>query len=389
MARLPVIPFAAAFAGLALGWWAGTTRSQRATIAAPATAWRHCPMHAWVKSDGPGVCTVCEMDLVPMNAPGNAAVTAVVLSPESIRATGIRTAAVEPAPLARSLRFTGRFEEDMTTHAVISAPVEGRIDGLGLVHSNGKVVQRQPLATIFSRTLLTAAKEYKDALGRDEAGVTSARQKLERYGLVWEQIKTIPLRQEDDPYFGILSPRTGTVVKSYVVEGQAVRDGDKLFEIADIAKLWFIFPAFAQDLPWLEVGQIVEIVPGSAPDLKVKARINSIGRQFDEMTHTVPVRVELENPTGRLGLNSDGVATVNFTAPAVLAVPRAAVLWPGAGPRVYVEKSAGTYELRPLQLGRSGDAAWEVLGGVSEGEKVVWDAAMLIDSQAQLNAAAK
>jgi Cu(I)/Ag(I) efflux system membrane fusion protein len=370
---------------LAFGWFGGTARPHRAAVGEYAISSRQCPMHPWVKTESPGTCTVCGMDLVPEKSEESASVNAVMLSPESVRASGVRTAAAARAPLVRTLRFSGKFEEDMTTHAVISAPVEGRIDGLGLVHGNGRVVQRQPLANMFSRTLLATAKEYKDALNHDEAAAATARRKLEHYGLVWEQIKSIPLRQDDDLYFGILSPRTGSVVKSHVVEGQSVRAGDKLFEITDLSKLWFTFPAFAQDLPFLEVGQVVDIEAADVPGRKIKARISAIGRQLDEATHTAHVRVELENPTGRLRLNADGTAKVNLSAPEVLAVPRAAVLWPGAGPRVYVEKQPGLYEPRALQLGRAGDAVWEVLAGLSEGERVVTSAGMLIDGQAQLD----
>ena len=71
---------------------------------------------------------------------------AVMLSPASVRASGVQTTVVQRSPLRRTLRIAGTFEEDASTHAVISAPVEGRIDGLGLVHDNGKVTQRQPLA---------------------------------------------------------------------------------------------------------------------------------------------------------------------------------------------------------------------------------------------------
>jgi len=314
---------------------------------------------------------------------------AVLLSPESVRAIGVQTVPVQRAPLRRTLRVAGNFEEDASTHALISAPVEGRIDGLGLVHGNGRVVQRQPLATIYSRTLLSAARKYKEALNRDEAAALAAKRELEHCGLVWEQIKTIPLRQENDIYFGILSPRTGYVVESFVHEGQYVLEGDKLFEITDPAKLWFMFPAFEQDLPLLEVGQIVEIETPGLPGEKIKAPIAAIGRQLEEGAHSVRVRVEVEDRKSRIPRHASGTGLVNLEASEVLAVPRAAVLWPGGNPRVYVELHAGVYEPRAVKLGRVGDDAWEVLSGLSEGDGVVTSAGMLIDGQAQLSAAAQ
>jgi Cu(I)/Ag(I) efflux system membrane fusion protein len=72
----------------------------------------------------------------------------------------------------------------------------------------------------------------------------------------------------------------------------------------------------------------------------------------------------------------------------VLAVPRSAVLSPGAAPVLYVDKGGGAYEQRRLRLGRTGDDEYEVLEGVAEGEHVVTQGGMLIDAQAQLNASA-
>ncbi len=376
----------AALVALALGWF-GAVKRERAGQSAGAPM--QCPMHPWIQSVGAGKCTICGMDLVPMHGAAHASTTAVLLSPESVRASGVRTAEVRRAVLVRTLRLAGKFEEDATTHAVISAPVAGRIDGLGLVHDNGKVVQRQPLATMFSPTLLAAAKQYKDALNHDETAAAAARKKLEEYGLVEEQINAIPQRQEDDPYFGILSPRTGSVLKSYVHEGQYVRAGEPLFEITDPTKLWFMFPVFEQDLPMVAAGQVIDLETTQVPAQKFQARITAVDRQLDETTRTAHVRVELENPKSRFRLHADGIATVTAPPAEVLAVPRAAVLWPGAGPRVYVETQPGAYEPRAVQLGRAGDDEWEVLAGLKEGERVVTQAAMLIDGQAQLSATAQ
>jgi Cu(I)/Ag(I) efflux system membrane fusion protein len=147
-----------------------------------------------------------------------------------------------------------------------------------------------------------------------------------------------------------------------------------------------MFPAYAQDLPLLEVGQIVEIAPTALPGEKFKALISFIGQTQDEMTHAVHVRVEVANPKGRLQLDGDATGVVHLQAPEVLTVPRTAVLWPGDAPRVYVEKEKGIYEPRIVQLGRAGDTDWEVLAGLNEGERIVTSGGMLIDGQAQLDA---
>ena len=347
------------------------------------------PMHPWVKSDKPGQCTVCGMDLVPIYEGGrnfdHAAGDIVMLPAGSPNVIGVQTAEVKKQPLARTLRVAGMIGEDESRHGVISAPVEGRIDGLAMSCEGDKVTRRQPLATMFSRTLLSAANDYKLALEQGGAALEQAKRRLEQCGLVWEQIKAIPTRQPDDLYFGILAPLTGTIVKSYVSEGQYVKEGDKLFEIADFTKMWFMFTAYEQDLPLIQVGQIVDIQTPSLPGQILKARVSFISPNLDEVTRSTKVRVVLENPEHRIKNNTFAEGVIEIKLPEVLTVARTAVLWPGKTPCVYVEKQIGVYEQRQVRLGRSGDAGWEVLEGLKEGERVVTSGNMLIDGQAQIN----
>ena len=347
------------------------------------------PMHPWVKSDKPGQCTVCGMDLVPIYEGGKnfdqAASNIVMLPAGSPNVIGVQTAEVKKQRLVRTLRVAGMIGEDESRHGIICAPVEGRIDGLAMSCEGDKVTRRQPLATMFSRTLLSAANDYKLALDQGGAPLEQARRRLEQYGLVWEQINAIPTRQPDDLYFGILAPLTGTIVKSYVSEGQYVKEGEKLFEIADFTKMWFVFPAFEPDLPFIQVGQVVSLHAPSLAGQILKARVSFISPNLDDATRSARVRVVIENPERRIKNNTFAEGAIELEAPEVLAVARTAVLWPGKTPCVYVEKQPGVYEQRSVKLGRSGDEDWEVLDGLKEGERVVTSGNMLIDGQAQLN----
>ena len=347
------------------------------------------PMHPWVKSDKPGQCTVCGMDLVPVYQGGESLgkmVPDIVMLPQgSPNVIGVQTAEVKMQRLARTLRVAGMIGEDESRHGVISAPVEGRIDGLAMNHEGQPISRRQPIATIFSRTLLGAANDYKLALDQGGPALEQAKRRLEQYGLVWEQIQTIPQRQPDDLYFGVLSPLTGTIVKSYVSEGQTVKEGERLFEIADFTRMWCMFTVYEQDLPLVHERQVVTVRVPSLPGENIKARVGFISPNLDEATRSARVRVVLENPERRLKNKTFAEGIIELDAPEVLAIPRSAVLWTGSAPRVYVEHAPGAYERRAVKLGRSGDACWEILDGLKEGERVVLSGNMLIDGQAQLD----
>ena len=388
---MKVSPIAIAVLAAAAGWYAARLPASRHADAAPAPRKILCyqsPMHPWVKSDKPGQCTICGMELAPVYESGknfdNASADIVMLQPGSPNVLGVQTTVVKKQPLARTLRVAGMIGEDESRHGVISAPVEGRIDGLAMNHDGQPVARRQPIATIFSRTLLDAADDYRLALAQGGTALDRAKRRLEQYGLVHEQIQTIPQRQPDDLYFGILSPLTGTIVKSYVSEGQYVREGDKLFEIADFTRMWCMFTVYERDLPLVHERQIVKVRVDSLPGEEINARIGFISPNLNDATRSAHVRVVLENPERRLKNRTYAEGIIALDAPEVLAIPRSAVLWPGGVPRVYVERAVGAYERREVRLGHSGDDCWEILGGLSEGERVVTSGNMLIDGQAQL-----
>ncbi len=347
-----------------------------------------CPMHPWVKAAQIADCTICGMKLVAQGATGSQSEAprgSVMLPRGSARVMGLTTATVTNRPLQRTLRVTGMIGEDMSRHGVISAPVEGRIDGLAMSCEGERITRRQPLVTLFSRTLLAAANDYRQALTNGGPTQETTHRALLQFGLVHEQILTIPTRQPDDAYFGLLATLSGTIVKSYVAEGQYVKAGEKLFEIADFTKMWFMFPVYEQDLSWVRVGQTVRLTSPSLPGESFSALITFISPNLDETTRSAQVRVVLENPERRLKNNTLAAGVVELEAPIVLAVPRSAVLWSGSPPRVFVATAPGVYEPRAVRLGRTGDTDWEVLAGLAPGEEVVLAGNLLLDSQAQMD----
>ena len=69
------------------------------------------PMHPWVKSDKPGKCTVCGMDLVPVyeSADGTNSAFGLKLNPDSVTVLNVQTAEVERRPIRHTLRVAGRI----------------------------------------------------------------------------------------------------------------------------------------------------------------------------------------------------------------------------------------------------------------------------------------
>ncbi len=418
-ARIPLALLATAALAAAGGWYAahrfggapGRAVAHQADSSGRKVLYYQSAMHPWVKADKPGKCTVCGMDLVPIYEGQKAYELAggtVSLGTNSIEAMHVQTTEVSKRPLVRTLRVAGTIDDNDAKHRRLSAYVEGRIEGLHVNFIGAEVKEGEPLATFYSPMLLNAEREYALLLRQSQAAHTyaltaehkrllaAAEQRLTRYGLTPAQIAKLPFKAETNHLSEILAPMSGTVVTREIYEGQFVKEGDKLFELADFFTMWFQFDLYERDFSWVRVGQEVEITVPSAPGKKFVAAIAFMDPNLNDMTRSARVRVELQNPLltvqGRarreLLHKTYAEAVVKLDTPEVLALPRSAVLHTGERAVVYVDKGAGAYEQRRVKLGRAGDEHWEILDGVGPGERVVTTGNLLIDGQAQLNSQA-
>jgi Cu(I)/Ag(I) efflux system membrane fusion protein len=355
-----------------------------------------CSMHPWIKSDHPGKCTICGMELVAADANAPTPPGVVALNPSQITTIGVATTRVSRQPLARTLRVAGRIDDDDTRHRILAARVPGRIEKLFVTFPGERVEAGAPLAILYSAEVLTAQRVYVERLKSGE-GATSvaersaARERLLELGLTEGDIKHLEETLQPNALLTVRSPMSGTVVTKLVYEGQYVQTSDRLFEIGDFSRMWFVFDAYEQDLPWLRVGQTVNITTRAFPGEVITAPIDFIDPNFNETTRTTKVRAIIPNPHSGVGGESHTLphrvlaeGHVEVDASTVLAAPRSAVLDTGTGPVAYVDLGDHRFEQRKLRLGRSGDSLVEILGGLNEGDLVVTNGALLIDAQAQL-----
>jgi Cu(I)/Ag(I) efflux system membrane fusion protein len=349
-----------------------------------------CAMHPWIKSDKPGRCTICGMELTLAGSTGNDVGDVVSLSKTAVRVLNVQTTEVKTQALTKTLTVAGTIDDDDSKHRILSAYLPGRIEKLHVSYVGAEVKAGEPLAEFYSPMLLQAEREYRTVAGSTNSDLRSAvTLRLRQMGLTPEQIEKLPTKPANALTSQILAPQSGTVTDKKVYAGQYVQEGETLFEIADFSTMWFMFRAYEQDLPWIQIGQKVDVSTPSLPGKVVTGTIKFIDPNLDEATRAAKVRVELENPLvegRRLFAHrpyADGV--VHLQVPEALAIPRSAIIQTGPEAVAFVDEGGGGYARRVLQLGRRGDALVEILSGVKAGDKVVVNGNLLIDGQAEMN----
>jgi membrane fusion protein, copper/silver efflux system len=385
--------------GIAVGRWSHERTSMTGGTGRTILYYQS-PMHPWIRSDHPGKCTVCGMDLVPIYEGARAIDSHLtVLGSNAVTVSGLAVEVAGRGTLHRRVHFIGVLDDDDTRHEVISATAGGRIDWLADNFEGAEFRKGQALVRLYSPALLAGIREYL-GLHREGEGANGSKGlqegallRLRQMGLSAEQISRLPSTYSPTNLdVELLAPRDGTVIKRLAYPGQYVREGDPLFEIGDFGVLWLKFDAYERDLPSIQVGHEVAFTVTGHPGLRFTNAIVFIDPNIDPMSRTAKVRALVPNPletvagTLRRRFAHRSAAEVDLTLefPETVTVPRSAVLNPGGKPRVFIERAPGNFEARWVRLGQRGDDQWEVLEGVTAGERVVVQGAILLDSQSQL-----
>jgi Cu(I)/Ag(I) efflux system membrane fusion protein len=313
--------------GLVAGYWDNITnyydRWRRPVLLAAAEGQEqveyYCPMHPSVVRSAPGNCPICGMPLSQRAKTGPQALpegvlARVELTPQKVEMGRIATTPIGYQLLSREIRTVGIVDYDETRRAFIAARIKGRIDQLMVNFVGQRVQQGDPLASVYSPDLLVAQRELieaSDSLKRHprpaggppsgaETLVAGARQKLSLWGITDAQIDEIVTRGTPQTLLTIYSPITGIVTEKNVLEGRYVNEGDNLYTIADLSRVWMQAKLFDDQMAGVEVGQAVEVTFSAYPGHIFAGRIAFIAYTVDPATRTVAARIEVANPEYQL-----------------------------------------------------------------------------------------
>jgi len=307
-----------------------------------------CPMHPFIISDKPGNCPICGMKLVRIDrnaatsmVPGHSDLT---ITPEQRRLIGVKTTTVEEKPLSVT------------------------------VHAAGHVA--------YNPDIYNALAEYREAFGefkqtrkssnqivRDRASdvLRLAELKLRLAGFSKEQMEQIQFASGGNQYFssGIFIP-----------ENLALHEG----------AIWVNADIYEPDSELVQPGLKSRLIVPALPGKEFEGEIKTVDPVLNAMTRIVRARIEIMNaPELKSGMSVDVYMEVSKGTK--LAVPEDSVLNSGEKQLVFVDHGNGNIEPREVKTGFQGDHFYEVISGLSAGEKVISSATFLIDSESRLRSA--
>jgi len=324
----------------------------------------------------------------------------------------VQIVAAQKGPLARKLRLSGAVAfnafETTPVFAAIGGPVHEILVAPGqFVHSG------QPLLTVTSPDYSAARSAYIKALDTSaladklyarandlyahgaiaeadlqqaESNRTQAHADVESTA---DALRALGLKDPDavvkNPLpstaeIPVPAPVAGEIVERLVGPGQLLQGGaTQCFTISDTSTVWVLVNVFQSDLPYVRVGNTVDISTDTYPGV-FHGKISYVAPALDPTTRTLQARIVTQNPDRKLKRDMYVTATVDAgSIPDAITVPNAAVLRDTENqPFVYVLTNGNQFARRGVALGLSNAGRTQVTSGLKEGEQVVGDGSLFL-----------
>ena len=323
------------------------------------------------------------------------------ISTEKIQKLGVRTEPAAMRLLGKTVRAAGRIEPDERRVFAVNAKFEGYVERLHVNATGQPVAKGQPLFEAYSPELVSAQREYaiavqgieamKDAGADAQASMRqladSSLARLRNWDLSPSQVTALMKSGQPQRTISFPSPVSGIVSEKKALQGMRFMPGEMLYQVTDLSSVWVIADVSEQDIGLVKSGAKARVTTTAYPNEAYDGRIAYIYPTLKPETRSIPVRVEMVNPGGKLkpAMFTQVELSVGGKSP-VLTVPDSAVIDTGTRRIVFVQVKEGRFEPREVGIGGRGENHVEILKGVKNGEQVVVAANFLIDAESNLKA---
>ena len=256
----------------------------------PASAQEHADQGAVTQ----GTTTV---DQVEEEAP------TITLSDDKLQLIGVRTEAAVFHKLDKQIRTVGKVEVNETRLAFVNTKIAGWVKKLYVNFTGDRVVEGQPLLSIYSPDLVTAQEEYllalrsrprfPEALRRSGSPAIVDRFREARL-ILWDiteaRSRRSKRRGSQDRYDHQCAAQRHRA-RQDGARRSLYHAGMNLYKIADLSPVWIMADVYEYEVPLVKLGQRARVtLPYSSGEV-LHATVNFIYPVLDPLTRTVKVRI--------------------------------------------------------------------------------------------------
>jgi RND family efflux transporter MFP subunit len=373
-------------------WWRLRNRSTMSTAPTPM-------MINPKASDMPAMPAAGTSEAPPAETP----VAPIQLSPQRMQNIGVTIGTAESKPVNDEIRFYGNVQANERRLAYVQTRFAGWIRQVYADATGDFVRKGQPLLTIYSPDLVTSEREYllakKNAAALQQSSVSgvadgaaslidASKARLQQWEIPESELEKLDDTGDVITNLTFNSPVSGYIMEKNALPNMYVQPETKLYTVADLSEVWVYAQIFQNDAGKIKPGDPAQVTLDAYPGKVFTGRVDYLLPQLDMATRTLPVRLVFPNPGLELRPGMYVNVSVKLPMGKQVVVPDAAVFHSGTRNLVFVYSGDGNIEPREILVGtRVGDQI-VISKGLKAGEQIVTSANFLIDSEAQLQAAA-
>lgn len=370
-----------------------------------------CPMHPQIQQPHPGVCPICNMDLVlkgsgeTMEGIGeseevNEQLGEIRLSPSEMVIANVQTIRAEFSDFDFSIFANGVIKARDDAYRQISSPVAGKIMRQFIEYEGQSVTKGQRAFEIYSPELVATQNEYllayKNMLAvknspyprvyqNAQSILEATKQRLKLWFVSDQQIEELEISGEVKNTLTYYAEYSGVVTKKYVNEGSWVTEGTTIADVVNLGSVWVIASIYENEISRIRIGQYVSIILSGYPDQPVSGRIDYINPFLNTETRSAEIRITSSNPGSimkpgmfvKVEIQSDRTSRY-------IVVPRNAVLRTGKEDIVYIKKGNTVFAPIRVVIGGEREGLYLITKGLNEGDIIVSSAGFLLDSESRI-----
>jgi len=320
---------------------------------------------------------------------------AAIAAPEKI--IQVETETIIPNDLTEYFTLPGNLEawEDLKLSAEIAGPVRQI-----LVAEGDRVKAGQPLLEIDSDSIQSRYEQ-------DLENYQVIKRKQERYQQLFKE-GLVSQQELDELQNGLTAagaglrntklslkkskptaPVAGIVDHLFIDRGEFIDIGKPILRLVQVEKLKVIADVPEKDVPFLKIGQPVEIIPAIVNDRRdylIEGTIEHIAYAADELTRTYRTKIVIDNSSGLL--RPGMIVRTRFVRqqlPQVISAPLYSVLDRNAEKLVFVEED-GIARKVTVKTGSSVGQRVVIAAGLKANQKLIVKGQQLLFDGARVNA---
>lgn len=216
----------------------------------------------------------------------------------------------------------------------------------------------------------TALSQAKAAVAQSETSRGQALARLDLLGLKPGQTR---------PRITVRAPLSGKVTEFNVVAGEYRNDTSQpVMTIADLSTVWAAADVPETSIRLVQMDERFEVRLNAFPGEVFQSRVMRIADSVDPANRTLKVWAEMDNRSGRFRPEMFGTVRHVEAEREMPVVPAGAVVQMEGREAVFVEEAPGRFRAVQVRTGKRSGGRVPVIEGLTPGQRVVSDGAMLL-----------